>query len=461
MVFYMPLVRPRINDYHGLAFTQEEVDFAVPFLDEDLPLCLDPFLLWKSPSLQDNSLHTAITNSFNQLGYLIRKGRKKEAIDILIRASECAEVGLGNSATRKGTRIGQGTAEDILFLFEHIPQINKAGFVHFEEIQLYVEHISRDRISDIACNFMMSFLVDYTIQNSSQYRIPTVDIPELGIYDYKKHNFVEEKNIRLPVNPENGQPVLLVPKRWLRALPWINYDDYFDNYFQVEVKKSDTPTERIKILEYNRRNYDVVSAYIRSKERTQEDCKNDPLFKPIPITSAKRQMAAIKTLPRGKTDNADKKYEDAVFKLMASLLYPQMDFATDQARTESGVLIRDLIFYNNKSYDFLEEIYNVYGSRQIVMELKNVKEVEREHIQQLNRYLNDTFGKFGILITRNKLPKAIFKNSIDLWSGQRRCIIALADEDLDMMVDLFESKQRLPIDVIKKKYIEFTRACPS
>jgi hypothetical protein len=34
----MALVRPRLNDHHNLAFAQEEVDFAIPFLDEDVPL---------------------------------------------------------------------------------------------------------------------------------------------------------------------------------------------------------------------------------------------------------------------------------------------------------------------------------------------------------------------------------------------------------------------------------------
>jgi hypothetical protein len=64
------LIRPRLNDYYNLPFTQEEVDFGIPLLNEDIPLYVDPFLLWKSPSMQDNSLHTAITNSFNHLGYL-------------------------------------------------------------------------------------------------------------------------------------------------------------------------------------------------------------------------------------------------------------------------------------------------------------------------------------------------------------------------------------------------------
>ena len=64
----MAIIRPRLNDYHNLPFLQEEVDFAIPFLDEDLPLYVDPFLLWKIHSQQDNALHTSVVNSFNQLG---------------------------------------------------------------------------------------------------------------------------------------------------------------------------------------------------------------------------------------------------------------------------------------------------------------------------------------------------------------------------------------------------------
>ena len=143
------------------------------------------------------------------------------------------------------------------------------------------------------------------------------------------------------------------------------------------------------------------------------------------------------------------------------MLYPHLDFADTQSRTDSGVLIRDLIFYNSRSMDFLEDIHKEYGTRQIVMELKNVRSVEREHINQLNRYIKDQFGLFGILVTRNRLSRAMFKNTIDLWSGQRRCIIALTDEDIALMVSVFESKQRLPLEVIKKKYVEFVRACPS
>jgi hypothetical protein len=109
-----------------LPFTQEEVDFAIPFLDEDIPLYLDPFLLWKSPSQQDNSLHASILNSFNYLGSLFLKDEKK-AIQIFKGISECDEVGLGNSKTKHGKKIGDKMANLILSTFQHIPQIQRQG----------------------------------------------------------------------------------------------------------------------------------------------------------------------------------------------------------------------------------------------------------------------------------------------------------------------------------------------
>ena len=142
-------------------------------------------------------------------------------------------------------------------------------------------------------------------------------------------------------------------------------------------------------------------------------------------------------------------------------LYPELDFADVQSRTVSGTLIRDLIFYNNRSHEFLSDLYDTYESRQLVFELKNVHELSREHVNQLNRYMTEEFGRFGVLFTRNPPPSSVFRNTIDLWSGQRRCILILDDSDLELMCDLYKNKQRRPIDVVKKKYVEFMAACPS
>jgi hypothetical protein len=178
----MAIVRPRLTDYYGVHITQAQADFAIPFLDEDIPLYLDPFLLWRSPSQQDNALHTAIINSFNHLGYLEKQSRHAEAVKILTTLSECDEVGFGHSHTREGRRIGEDTAEEILDLFRVIPDYDRRGFLHFEEIQFFVDHISRDRISDIACNLLKSFLLDYTIQQCQTHGIPVSNVSLPSIY---------------------------------------------------------------------------------------------------------------------------------------------------------------------------------------------------------------------------------------------------------------------------------------
>jgi hypothetical protein len=457
----MALIRPRLTDYHGILLSQAELDFAIPVFDEDIPLYVDPFLLWRSPSQQDQGLHTSLINTFNHLGQLAAKGDEQLAITTLMAASECDEVGLGSSVRRHGKRIGHAKAQEIVSLFKRVPRYARTGFRHFEEIQFFVEGISKDRISDISCSFLKSFLIDFTILQCKTLGIPIQLSQVENVYDYRKNKFETLNSVSLPVNPLDGKPLIFVPKRWLRFVPWLNYEDYFENYCpQDEISHKPEELTRVEVLNYNRDHYGAVDAYIEAKERTFEDAHNDPLFSQIPVVSARRKLDQIRKLPTGKTNNADKLYEDAIGQLLPSLLYPDLDFAQVQARTDSGVSIRDLIFYNTRKTEFLKEMLADYGSRQVTFELKNVKQMEREHIDQINRYLADELGRFGVLVTRNPLKRPEFQRTIDLWSGQRKSVIALTDDDITQMVEVFESKQRTPMEVVAKKYVEFRRACP-
>ena len=458
----MELIRPRLTDYHGIHKSQSELDFAIQFFDEDIPLYVDPFLLWNSPSQQDQALHTTIINSFNQLNYLVKKNKLEEAIEILVSISECSEVGLGVSKIRKGVRMGNKQAKEILDLFSNIPEYSQFGFSHFEVIQPYIAGISKDRVSDIACNYIKSFLIDYTMEQCETHAIPIEGVILDTLYNYRTNKVDLNVKQRLPVNPTTKEPIIFTPKRWLKFNPWINYENYFQKYCpRDEVFNPNEPVEKVKVLNFNRDNYGVIEEYVKYKEKNASDCHSDPLFSQIPVLSARRKLNEILKLNTGKDNGADMKYEELATQLLASLFYPHLDFAQTQSRTDSGRHIRDLIFYNNRDVDFLDEIFTEYENRQLVFELKNVKKIERDHVNQLNRYLQPNIGRFGVFLTRNPLPKAMESNIVDLWSSQRKCIIAITDEDLRLMVDVYESKQRAPIEVLKKKYIEFRRSCPS
>ena len=184
-------------------------------------------------------------------------GKSDMAVSNLVFLSECDEVGLGMSKTRKGKPISDNLAKEILELFKQIPQLTQYGFKHFEMIQLLVDQISKDRVSDIACSLMKSFLIDYTIQQCQKYGIPSKNT-DVFRYDYKQFKVIKE-TVPLPVNEESRQSVLFVPKRWLRYCPWLNYDDYFNNYLVKDIDKEyDRMKNRIEVLQYNRDNFNMV-----------------------------------------------------------------------------------------------------------------------------------------------------------------------------------------------------------
>ena len=152
---------------------------------------------------------------------------------------------------------------------------------------------------------------------------------QLGnLYSYKNQRFEPDVSVELPVIPDSGAPIVLVPKRWLRHVPWINFDDYFATACpRDDVINRQGADARVSALHYNRDNYGMVAEYVRKKERTASDCHNDPLFRQVPVISARRKLSQIRKLPTGTDGKADRKYEDAAAQLLASMLYPHLDFA--------------------------------------------------------------------------------------------------------------------------------------
>jgi hypothetical protein len=217
------LIRPQFTEHYGVFVPQYELDFAIPFLNEDIPLYVDPFLLWKSPSFQDKGLHQMLIAGFNHLGAMAKDGREAEAINQLVVASECEEVGLGNSRTKIGRRIGRKSASEVISLFKRIPYYGEHGFRHFEEIQLFVDDINKDRVSDIACSFIKSILIDYTYQECERLNIPMHESDVSAVYNPDKKYFETIRAV-VPIHPDTGKALLLIPKRWLRHIPWINYE---------------------------------------------------------------------------------------------------------------------------------------------------------------------------------------------------------------------------------------------
>ena len=84
----------------------------------------------------------------------------------------------------------------------------------------------------------------------------------------------------------------------------------------------------------------------------------------------------------------------------------------ESVRTISGAHIRDLIFYNDAKTEFWKDIRDRSRRQPVRIEKRGL--LNSEHVNQLFRYLDDEFGRFGILVTRNPTPKALERNLVDL-----------------------------------------------
>lgn len=457
------IANPRLIDAFGVDLAQDDVDFAIPRLHEDIPLYIDPFLLWVSKDSRLRDLHDRLLSFFRLVGGLTRDGDHEGAAQLLAGCEEPRAMGLGySSGSRRGSNIGSKLIGSIIAVHEAVPQLRDGNIRHIEEIQLVVPGIAEDRISDTACSILKDFFIEYTAQKCSALGIPTHPTRLGNVYDSSRMLWVPADEAPLPYNPTDNTPILFAPLDLLRRLPWINYEDYYHSSFASHVLEPDQKRKRVAkqaVLEFNARNYSEVEQYVAERERLGDRCSPDPLFRPLASSTLRSKFREVRELPTGSSDGADRRFEDLVFDLLSSMFYPTLEFAESRVRTASGAHIRDLIFYNDSKTEFWRDIRDRHDARQPVFEIKNVRGLETEHVNQLFRYLDEEFGRFGVLVTRNPVPKAVLRNTIDLHSSKRVAILCIDDRDIELMLSMLDSG-RDPCDVIKKKYVEFTRLLP-
>jgi hypothetical protein len=456
---------PRLIDVFGAEFTQDDVDFAIPRLEQDIPLYVDPFLLWASEKPEYKHWHAAIVDFCHRVATLSVRA-PAEAKRLLAGCREEAALGLGYGArSRNGRSVGPTLVASIVQAHQEVPQLRQGTLRHLEELQLVIPKFAEDMVSDVSTAIVKPLLLDFTVQICAHLKIPTRLARVREVFDPRKGVWVPPAERPLPFNPVTGLPLLLVSLDLLRHLPWINYGNYFRAAYSPRValagpsRGKKLNVGKAEVLEFNARNYVEIERYVSEREALKRECEPDPLFKPLATNTIKAKIAEIKTLPTGKAGGVDRRYEDLIHDVLASAFFPALEFAESKVRTISGAHIRDLIFYNDGKTAFWKDLRERYDARQPVFELKNVAKLETEHVNQLHRYLDEEFGRFGILVTRNPVPPAVQQNIVDLHSSKRTMILCFDDRDIEFVVALLESG-RDATDICKRKYIELTRLLP-
>src|SRR5262249_11339869 len=132
--------------------SQYEVDFVIPRIGVDVPLGIDPFLLFKSRDPIFQQLHGILISVFEEGMRAVAAGRITDA-SRLFQFPEVSEIGLGYTQKgKRGSGVGSYLTDLILETLRNSPAMLDRGLRHVEELQLVSVGIGPDRISDITAS---------------------------------------------------------------------------------------------------------------------------------------------------------------------------------------------------------------------------------------------------------------------------------------------------------------------
>ncbi|MDQ4125718.1 MAG: hypothetical protein M3134_08990 [Actinomycetota bacterium] len=446
----------------GLELNRFEVDFHIPQLEQDARLALDPFLMFKSRHDRYVEWHAKLLRYWDHVLDLVRAGSTEEATETLVNP-EPKEIRLGYvSDGAGGSGIGREIARDVVDLLSSNDVLLDRGLRHLEELQLYAVGIGADRLSDLTANVLKTDLIRYTAEQADLWGIPLID--DVGLKHAWHHEDGEWVDLvtPLPLDPDTGAPVVVVPRRVLRRLPWINYDDFRDHYLLgfLEGRVSRVPSQKRRVVELTRADLGLVDRYVDEKEaRAVEAAPLD--LDDRDKSTIERDAADLEKELAELTSGASnaKAYEALCLRILNSSLEPELIDGRPQQRTYEGTQIRDLIFVNDSDHTFWSYVRTEHKSFLVTFEIKNKDKLDPADLNQLHAYLGDATGYLGFLISRNGFTATDYKRAMTLYNKRtpHSVILGLSDQDL---VDLVRWRKTPngPSERLREIYRDFLTA---
>lgn len=417
-----------------------QVDFVIPRVGIDLPLGIDPFLLFKSRDSEYRQLHMLLIATFNAGVAAIREGNTDEA-HRLFDFPEVSAIGLGyTQGGKRGSGVGGYLAGLIIDTLEASPALQQRGVRHVEEMQLLSAGIGPDRISDITANVLKRFLIDYTQRQCRIWNVEmATSVPVSHIFNHLSKEW-EDAFEDLPISPINGTPILLVPRRIVRVLPWINYDDFvrseFNAYLKArrdQIKKSNSQA-KTEVVTVTRQDISLVDRYVKAREAQGGEARPtlDYIDEDVcrEAERLKERLAAI-TIGRSEAE----RYQHLVLKILNFLFNPELIDGQPEVKTIDGTERRDIIFTNDSDENFWEYVRNEYGII-LMFETKNTEELDTDAINQTATYLGVRIGTLGVIVTRRPPKDSIVRKVMTVFNDGRKVILTLCDDQLRELLDL-------------------------
>jgi len=207
----------------------------------DIPLFVDPMLIFNSEKKEYKELHEEIIRYFHFLHTLAKRKLCSKDINTWFNFSEVHNNWLGYSLVgNKGLALGKKYSK---FLYENINFVFNTNDIsvgqHIEKVMLLYDGSGKDKISDLTVNLIKRFLCEFTESFAKKHIAPDLCklIPvDRAYFNYETEGFVSKEYMLPYVFNEKGkiEYVLLTPYDILREdEPSINKANFYNSHERI------------------------------------------------------------------------------------------------------------------------------------------------------------------------------------------------------------------------------------
>ena len=276
-------------------------------LINDLPLFIDPFLLFGSSKSEYQELHNNILEYQTFL-----KEKSEEGITNFaqvkswylfpeVKQNWFGYSKFGNSGSGLGSKFGKAFSSSMHLVFDDLGREKITQTSHLEKASLFEIGVGRDNISDFTTNLIKEYLLEYT-QRFAREKIDNEYCKDFKVekvyFDYERERWMP-REFFLPVF--NGDYVMLTPRDILtKDDTWINSNDLrgdfericksipndqlrseIQNYFHKKLpiitknKKKHTQREISSAVHETIKRYpEIIKWFVKSKEENKVGAKS-------------------------------------------------------------------------------------------------------------------------------------------------------------------------------------------
>ncbi|WP_281986500.1 hypothetical protein [Aquimarina aggregata] len=204
-----------ISEYYRLGSRQPSLDFVDIKLNTDNLLFIDPRLIENADDDIAKQMQIRIEAFWGELIKRVKSKDVKKIYSLLSGLSEPNETRLGYAFSKpRGNSVAEKLKPKIVDAIRRNKAVRTGVLSHFADVELFIEDIGSDRISDITTKIIKEVLIEYTQQQSRLHKnILLKEVVQDDIFDYKELKWVKKK-VKLPVY--DNKPILFVPKNIVR-----------------------------------------------------------------------------------------------------------------------------------------------------------------------------------------------------------------------------------------------------